>query len=29
MCMLFKNDVQGKVFDNNCVEIGVKALEMD
>ena len=29
MCMLFKLDVQGKVFDSNCVEMGVEAIEMD
>ena len=29
VCMLFKYDVQGKVFDNNCVEMGVEAVEMD
>ena len=29
MCMLFKLDVQGNVFDSNCVEMGVEAVEMD
>ena len=29
VCMLFKHDVQGKVFDSNCVEMGVKPIEMD
>ena len=29
MYMLFKDDVQGKVFDSNCVEMGVEAVEMD
>ena len=29
VCMLFKYDVQGKVFDSNCVEMGVEAVEMD
>ena len=24
-----KNDVQGSFFDSNCVEINVKAIEMD
>ena len=23
VCMLFKHNVQGKVFDSNCVEMGV------
>ena len=27
--MLFKRHVQGTVFDSNCVEMGVKAIEMD
>ena len=27
--MLFKLDVQGKVFDSNCVENCVEAVEMD
>ena len=25
----FKHDVQGNVFDSNCVEMGVEAVEMD
>ena len=25
----FKHDAQGKVFDSNCVEMGVEAIEMD
>ena len=29
VCMLFKLDVQGKVFDSNCVEMGVEALEIN
>ena len=29
LCMLFQLDVQGNVFDSNCVEIGVEAVEMD
>ena len=29
VCMLFKLDVQRKVFDSNCVEMGVEAVEMD
>ena len=29
MRMLFKHDVQGKVFDSNCVEMGVEAVGMD
>ena len=29
VCMLFKLDVQGNVFDSNCVEMGVEAVEMD
>ena len=29
MCMLFKLDAQEKVFDSNCVEMGVEAGEMD
>ena len=27
--LLFKLDVQGKVFDSNCVVMGVEAVEMD
>ena len=27
--MLFKHDVQGKVFDSYCVEMGVEAVAMD
>ena len=29
VCMLFKHDVQGNFFDTNCVEMVVKAVEMD
>ena len=29
VCTLFKHDVQGKVFDSNCVGMGVEAVEMD
>ena len=29
LSMLFKFDVQGNVFDSNCVEMGVEAIEMD
>ena len=29
VCMLFQLDVQGNVFDSNCVEMGVEAVEMD
>ena len=29
VCMVSKHDVQGKVFDSNCVEMGIKAVEMD
>ena len=29
VCILFKLDVQGKVFDSNCVEMGLEAVEMD
>ena len=29
VCMLFKHDVQWKVFDSNCDEIGVGADEME
>ena len=29
VCMIFKLDVQGKVFDSNCVEMGVEAIELD
>ena len=29
VCMLFKLDVQGKVFDSNCVEMGVETVEID
>ena len=28
VCMSFKLDVQGKVFDSNCVKMGVEAVEM-
>ena len=27
--MFFNHHVQGKVFDSNCVEMGVKTFEMD
>ena len=27
--MFFNHHVQGKVFDSNCVEMSVKAVEMD
>ena len=27
--ILFKHDVEGKVFDSNCVEMGVEVIEMD
>ena len=27
--MSFKHDVQGNLFDSNCVEMGVEAVEMD
>ena len=27
--MLFKHYVQGNVFDSNCVEMGLEAVEMD
>ena len=29
LSMLFKFDVQGNVFDSNCIEMGVEAVEMD
>ena len=29
VCMLLKHDVQVEFFDSNCVEMGVKAVEMD
>ena len=29
VCMLFKHDVLRKVFDSNCVEMGVETVEMD
>ena len=29
VCMLFNRHVQGTVFDSNCVEMGVKAIEID
>ena len=29
VCMLFKRHVQGTLFDSNCVEMGVEAVEMD
>ena len=29
VCMLFKHDVPGKIFDSNCLEMGVEAIEMD
>ena len=29
VCVLFKHDVWVKVFDSNCVEMGVEAVEMD
>ena len=29
VCMLLKHDVRVEFFDSNCVEMGVKAVEMD
>ena len=29
VCVLFQHDVQGNFFDSNCVEMGVKAVEMN
>ena len=29
VCLLFKHDVQEKVFDSNCVEMGGEPFEMD
>ena len=29
VCMSLKHDVQGNVLDSNCVEMGVKAVEME
>ena len=28
MCMFFNHHVQGEVFDSNCVEMGVKAVDL-
>jgi len=28
-CVLLKHDVWVKVFDSNCIEMGVEAIEMD
>ena len=29
VCMSLKHDVQGNVLDSNCVDMGVKAVEID
>ena len=29
LCMLIQLDVQGNVFDSNCVDMGVEAVEMN